>query len=160
MRDGPEHDDGGDRNLPHAKSRGLCFARKRAPGRRNRVLRTGEIRRKIPLFSPRPAWRFRYHLFLYALSCPFSFSFSMETYPNVSAGPPPSTHSAPHVRTTDLPASLVRRLAPAFHLRARPRPSPTEPGPAPAAVPARVGRDDTDAAREPGDTRGRRALAG
>ena len=43
MRDRPEHDNGRDRILPCAKSRGFCFARKGAPGRRNRVLRTGEF---------------------------------------------------------------------------------------------------------------------
>jgi hypothetical protein len=46
MRDRPEHDNGRDRSLPHAKSRGLRFTRKGAPGRRNRVLRTGEFQRK------------------------------------------------------------------------------------------------------------------
>jgi hypothetical protein len=76
-----------------------------------------------------------------------------------NAGPRPSTHSAPHVRAADIPASSVRRHAQPVHLRAGPRTAALEPGPAPAAVPARVG-PDADAAREPRDPGGRRAPPG
>ena len=42
MRDRPEYDDGRDGHLPHAKSGGLCHARKGAPRWRNRIIRAGE----------------------------------------------------------------------------------------------------------------------
>ena len=74
-------------------------------------------------------------------------------------GPSASTHGAPHIRTTDIPTSLVERHAPTIHLRARPRPSPTKPRPTPTTVSARVGRDII-VAREPGDTGGRRNVVG
>ncbi len=91
-------------------------------------------------------------------SCGGVFALPRTPHPDV-LGPPPSTHSAPHVRTTDIPTSLVGRHAPTIHLRARPRSSPTEPRPTPTTVSARVGRD-TDVAREPCDTGGRGNVVG
>jgi hypothetical protein len=74
-----------------------------------------------------------------------------------NAGPPPSAHSASHVRVAGIPASGVRWYTQAVHLRAGPRASALEPGSTPTALPARVGRD-ADAAREPRDPGGRRAF--
>lgn len=74
MRDRPEHDNGRDRSLPHAKSRGFCLARKGAPGRRNRVLRTGKFQ-KEKNFS-----LIRNHLIL-RCPAPFSSSFSIQPQP-------------------------------------------------------------------------------
>src|SRR6266403_1765080 len=89
---------------------------------------------------------------------PAVFSFALHPHSNTRdgrTGPPAPTHSAPHIRTTDIPTSLVERHAPTIHLRARPRPSPTESRPTPTTVSARVGRD-VNVAREPGDTGRRR----
>ena len=139
MRDRPEYDDGRDGHLPHAKSGGLCHARKGAPRWRNRAIRAGEELR-ISHINP-----------------------FINNFKN-NAGPTPSTHSAPRVRgaaatAADVPSSVVRRHTQAVHLRAGPRATALESRPAPTAVSARVGRD-ADAAREPRDPGGRRAPVG
>jgi hypothetical protein len=73
MRDGPEHNNGRNRNLPHAKSRRLCVARKGAPRRRNRILRTGKSQKRIHIYIFLGPW-FCDPLF-YATLRPDSFSF-------------------------------------------------------------------------------------
>jgi hypothetical protein len=81
MRDRPEHDDGRDGHLPHAKRRGFRIARQGAPGRRNRVLRAGKsvavqtittiIEKAVHNLPPLFAFRFSPAHFFHFHSIPF-----------------------------------------------------------------------------------------